>query len=207
MLAALKVVASGEMLTGKNVRLHPVDLLGHMAPLALMQCIAISFFTGEIESIASRWSTELSPFVDYYPLAVVLLSGLFSFSLNISSLQANKLTSPLTLCIMANVKQVLMIGLSTKLFHVEITPLNGAGIVVVLIASAWYSYISVLEKMQTPAAASNKQALADQRQMSGSDEEAGEILKQKDSEMVQLLSPKKSEPSPANKRDARQRKA
>lgn len=96
-----KNVSGGELLTG-DLKLHEIDLLSKMCPLALLQIGLVSILTGEVSEIIGRWDQ----LVQGAAPQVVLLSGVLSFSLNVSSFIANKVTSALTLCIAANVKQV-----------------------------------------------------------------------------------------------------
>jgi hypothetical protein len=49
----MRVVLCVKAGTPTRFELHLVDLFGHMV-FGLIQCIVISFFTGEIQSIASR---------------------------------------------------------------------------------------------------------------------------------------------------------
>ena len=140
-LAALKVVVGGELLTG-DLKLHEIDLLSKMCPLALLQIGIVSIMTGEVQEIYLRWN-ELA--LSAAP-QVVLLSGLLSFSLNVSSFIANKVTSPLTLCIAANVKQVLLVAFGTLYFGDSVGFLNGLGIAIVMIGSLKYGMVSITEK-------------------------------------------------------------
>lgn len=71
-----------------------------------------------------------------------------------------------------------MILLSTIIFETQITPLNGAGIAVVLLGSARYSYVSVLEK-QAPSPQTMKRDLSDKAIEVHADEEK-EPLARKD---------------------------
>ena len=96
---------------------------------------------GEVDLIQARWP-ELR---QGYAFPVVLISGVSSFTLNITSLFANKMTSPLTLSVSANAKQVLMIVIATLVFGTPINFVNGMGIVVVIAGSARYSQVSLAE--------------------------------------------------------------
>ncbi|CAN0056653.1 unnamed protein product [Scytosiphon promiscuus] len=140
-LSGLKNVLSGEMLTGE-MKMPPMQLLSRMTPLALVQMVFCAFAFGEVNDLASNWEVLKGGTALY----VVALTGIGSFSLNLTSLQANKVTSPLTLSIMANLKQVLVIASGAMLFQEPATWLNKFGFGVVVIASTRYSMLSVSER-------------------------------------------------------------
>ena len=139
-LAALKAVVGGELLSG-DLKLHEIDLLAKMCPLALLQIGLASIFSGEVYDIIQRWPEIAAGSAP----KVVLLSGVLSFALNVSSFVANKVTSALTLCIAANVKQVLLVAFSTVYFGDPVSFLNGLGILIVIIGSFNYGVVTVQE--------------------------------------------------------------
>ncbi len=139
-LAALKAVVGGELLSG-DLKLHEIDLLAKMCPLALLQIGLVSIMSGEVYEIIQRWPEIAAGAAP----KVVLLSGVLSFALNVSSFVANKVTSALTLCIAANVKQVLLVAFSTVYFGDPVSFLNGLGILIVIIGSFNYGVVTIQE--------------------------------------------------------------
>lgn len=135
-LAALKALVGGELLSG-DLKLHEMDLLAKMCPLAMIEIGFLAIISGEVSEIISKWDTIMTSSA---PL-VLLFSGVLSYFLNVSSFIANKITSPLTLCIAANVKQVLLVLFGTIYFGDEVSFLNGLGIFIVILGSYRYRNI------------------------------------------------------------------
>lgn len=78
-----------------RLQLHPLDLLTRMAPLAFIQCVTLSYITGEVEQVR-HWSTqELTP----WTAAALGLNGAIAFGLNIVSFTANKKAGPLSMTV------------------------------------------------------------------------------------------------------------
>jgi hypothetical protein len=98
--AATKAIVSGIVLT--DMQLHPVDLIARMAPLSLVWSLVLAAGAGELSAIYANFTVLW----ESKAIFIVFLTGVTSFTLNLTSFFSNKATSPLSLCIAANVKQV-----------------------------------------------------------------------------------------------------
>lgn len=139
-LEGLKDVAFGEMLTGE-LELHPVDLLRFVSPLAMVQYLFLSIFTGEMYEV---WEDE-HLWDSVVPLAMLWSSCVVSFISSICILQATKLTSPLTVCIALR----LIFAILTVIQRKENTPLEiVTGTLIILAGCTYYFYVRELEKKE-----------------------------------------------------------
>ncbi|KAI8337624.1 TPT-domain-containing protein [Chlamydoabsidia padenii] len=145
-LAAVKTIVTNRVQVGR-LKLHPLDLLLRMSPLAFVQCVFYAYATGELERVRTFSSAHMT-----IPLASgLLVNGLLAFALNIVSFTANKKTSALTMTVAGNVKQVLSIILAVVIFNLNINITNAFGIALTLIGGAWYGNVEMAEKAKSNA--------------------------------------------------------
>ncbi|KAI8380909.1 uncharacterized protein BYT42DRAFT_593013 [Radiomyces spectabilis] len=93
-LAALKTVVTNRVQVGR-LKLHPLDLLLRMSPLAFIQTLIYSYLTGEMAAVSTYVQTQFS-FSLFFAL---LINGVLAFGLNVVSFTANKKTSALTMTV------------------------------------------------------------------------------------------------------------
>ncbi|ORX61844.1 TPT-domain-containing protein [Hesseltinella vesiculosa] len=133
-LAAIKTVVTNRVQVGR-LKLHPLDLLLRMSPLAFIQTMMYSYVTGEMatmqEFVRTRGTWSL--------FFALLVNGILAFFLNVVSFTANKKTSALTMTVAGNVKQVLSIVLAVVIFDIKLTWMKTLGILLTLAGGAWYT--------------------------------------------------------------------
>jgi drug/metabolite transporter (DMT)-like permease len=132
-LAALKVVVTNKYLV--EDKLHPIVMLEKLSPLSTLVMFSFAVINGEVSKFQNVWTD-----IDITTYMWVVISGIISFGLNWSNFMANKKTSPLTMSVLGNLKQVVLVFISMSLFNTQITLLSGYGILTATIGMLLYSH-------------------------------------------------------------------
>ncbi|KZV84902.1 hypothetical protein EXIGLDRAFT_682362, partial [Exidia glandulosa HHB12029] len=99
LLASLKTVITSILQTpragSRGIKLHPLDLLLRMSPLAFIQCVLFGWYTGELERVRRFGALEMTSGKAF----ALLVNGIIAFGLNVVSFTANKKSGPLTMTV------------------------------------------------------------------------------------------------------------
>lgn len=85
--------ATPDSQTHQGIKLHPLDLLGRMSPLAFIQCVVYGWASGELERVRKFGATRM----DSRKLLALCVNGMIAFGLNVVSFTANKKSGPLAM--------------------------------------------------------------------------------------------------------------
>ena len=132
-----------------SLKLHPLDILFRMSPLAAFQSLLMAWWKEEL-----MHATIQFPSVDalFQGVGILLLvNASLAFLQNISSFHTNKVAGAVTISVCANVKQCLVVLLAISTFYTRVGMLSGIGMAVALSSSAWYSWIQLQERRKAVA--------------------------------------------------------
>jgi uncharacterized membrane protein len=146
--AALKVVVTNKSLT--QYKLHPMVMLAKLSPASSVVMFAFAIMNGEVTRFAQVYQD-----IDFMTYMFVVLSGVMAFFLNWTNFLANMHTSPLTMSVLGNVKQALIIVLSLVLFQTSIKMLSAIGVTITMAGMMLYTYLTYIEKQKAAAAKQN----------------------------------------------------
>lgn len=157
MSSALKGVVTNQVQVGE-LKLHPMDLLLRLSPLACVEAVLASYYTGEAAKLQAkfRWTPNVT--------SILLINGVLAFSMNLVSFYANKKTSALTMGVAGNIKQVLSIITAVVVFSLRISGTNLAGIIVTLCGGFYYSAVDLRMKQQRQQQLQQQQQQASPRE-------------------------------------------
>ncbi|KAG8950135.1 UAA transporter [Tulasnella sp. 424] len=117
-----------------KMKLHPLDLLLRMSPLAFLQCMLYAYVSGELHGVRNQFTGLGDINMSQRRFWALMINGCIAFGLNIINRPS------------ANVKQVLTICLAVVIFDLNITLINGVGILFTLLGGMWYGAIEYQEK-------------------------------------------------------------
>lgn len=136
-VGAFKGIFVNLILTG-NDRFHPLELCYKIAPFCLLQCLLFSWLQGELALFNQFYSLQLVHRTLSVALFFLGINGLSAFALNCSSFYLTKLTSPLTMSVVGNIKQSISIAFGIVIFSTPIILIDIFGIIMTSMGGFMY---------------------------------------------------------------------
>jgi len=122
---------------------HPDVVLYHIAPASSLGLIPLVIAVDAWKFGGSEFI--LNPEWLLQAMAMVVGGGVFSYALLFAEVKLVELTSGLSFGVIGQVKEIFTIALSMVIFSDNLSPLNTAGLLCAMAATAWYKTIKYRE--------------------------------------------------------------
>lgn len=141
-LASLKSIITNNL----TEKMSSLDVLSMMALPCSLQCFIIVAYTREIHGIFNLFSNNDAFLQSKYLLfPKLLVNALLAFGVNYTSFETNRLLGPLSIAVIANLKQVITIVIVhffLKNYSSKMTNLNAIGIFISCLGGFLYGYLN-----------------------------------------------------------------
>jgi drug/metabolite transporter (DMT)-like permease len=123
------------------------ELIRRVAPFSIAQAMGMAIWTGELAEDRSQHRQELMKFNLLFRLTIGT-NGLVACLLNIISFETNRKAGPLSIAVAANVKQVIILIVSTTFNRDQTNRQQITGAMLTVIGGLWYALTLDLESNQ-----------------------------------------------------------
>lgn len=132
---ALKSVVQGLLLTSDGEKLHSMNLLLYMAPMAAVILLPVTLYIeGDVASITME-KARLDPFIVF----LLLGNATVAYMVNLTNFLVTKHTSALTLQVLGNAKAAVAAVVSVLIFRNPVTVMGMTGFAVTVMGVVLYS--------------------------------------------------------------------
>ncbi|KAI4303477.1 hypothetical protein MLD38_039100 [Melastoma candidum] len=132
---ALKSVVQGILLTSEFEKLHSMNLLLYMAPMAAVILLPITLYVeGNVVAVAVEKARE-----DWIIVLLLMGNATVAYLVNLTNFLVTKHTSALTLQVLGNAKSVVAAAVSVMIFRNPVTAMGMTGFGVTIMGVVLYS--------------------------------------------------------------------
>lgn len=142
---ALKSVVQGLLLTSEGEKLHSMNLLFYMAPMA---AVILLPFTLYIEGNVLGRTVEKAR-VDPFVVFLLIGNATVAYLVNLSNFLVTKHTSALTLQVLGNAKAAVAAVVSVLIFRNPVTVMGMVGFLITIMGVVLYSEAKKRSKVTT----------------------------------------------------------